>query len=88
MGFDVNSRKMLKDGITALFSRQKIIEILTEKLLGINIQTNSKTLEEIFDNVSEKFYESSKNALSYALPLYITMFMLCGNGNAGREIKT
>ena len=57
LGYDRNSKKMLSDGITALYSRVKIIEIFKNDLikLGINISTNELT--NIFDLISETFYK-------------------------------
>lgn len=57
LGYDIQSKKMLADGITALYSRSKIIEIFKSNLEAINIKTDEKELAEIFDYVSEKFYE-------------------------------
>ena len=57
LGYDVQSKKMLADGITALYSRSKIIEFFKSNLEAINIKTDEKELAEIFDYVSEKFYE-------------------------------
>lgn len=56
LGYDVESVKMLSDGITALYSRVKIIEIFKNDLLKYGIKTDNKTLTEIFDNVSTEFY--------------------------------
>lgn len=66
LGYDISSQKMLKDGITALYSRSKIIEIFKENLLDINIKTTTKELEEIFDYVSTIFY---KDMVSYTKPI-------------------
>ena len=57
LGYDVKSEKMLADGITALYSRTKIIEIFKSDLEKINIKTNEKELTEIFDFVSTNFYK-------------------------------
>ncbi len=66
LGYDRKTGKMLKDGITALYSRPKIIEIFTEDLnkLGANVIENQ--VEEIFDRVSKKFY---KNLPEYTKPI-------------------
>ena len=66
LGYNPDNQKMLKDGITALYSRSKIIEIFKENLLDLNIQTSTKELEEIFDYVSTIFYE---NMFSYTKPI-------------------
>ena len=57
LGYDLNSGKMLKDGITALYSRSKIIEIFKNNLKEINIETTEDELAKIFDYVSEIFYQ-------------------------------
>ena len=48
LGYDVQSKKMLADGITALYSRSKIIEIFKSNLEAINIKTDEKELAKIF----------------------------------------
>ena len=58
LGYDNLSRKMLPDGITALYSRSKIIEILNKELMKLNINTTENDLAKIFDDVSEQFYEN------------------------------
>lgn len=57
LGYSVNTEKMLSDGITALYSRVKIIEIFSEKLKEIGIFITPENLEQIFDEVSEEFYK-------------------------------
>ncbi|MBQ2870177.1 HAD family hydrolase [bacterium] len=66
LGYDVDSKKMLKDGITALYSRSKIIEIFKNDLKKHNIKTSTEELEVIFDNVSKKFYS---NMFDYIKPI-------------------
>ena len=66
LGYDLISNKMLADGITALYSRSKIIEIFQQNLLQENIKTSTEELEEIFDYISEKFY---KNMFEYTMPI-------------------
>ena len=66
LGYNPDNQKMLKDGITALYSRSKIIEIFKENLLDLNIKTSTKELEEIFDCVSTIFY---KNMFNYTKPI-------------------
>ena len=56
LGYDVLNKKMLKDGITALYSRNKIIEIFVKDLLKYNIRTSDIEIAKIFDLVSERFY--------------------------------
>jgi HAD superfamily hydrolase (TIGR01549 family) len=48
---------MLSDGITALYSRVKIIEIFRNNLEEFGINITEEELTEIFDIVSEEFYK-------------------------------
>lgn len=57
LGYDVLNKKMLSDGITALYSRVKIIEIFKENLKEIGAKSTIQELTEIFDFVSENFYK-------------------------------
>lgn len=57
LGYDTTSGKMLSDGITALYSRSKIIEIFANDLKNFGACVSEKELEEIFDFVSSKFYK-------------------------------
>ena len=66
LGYDIKSKKMLSDGITALYSRIKIIEILRDKLDELGVNTSIRELENIFDRVSEVFY---KNIEKYTKPI-------------------
>jgi len=66
LGYDTSSGKMLPDGITAMYSRSKIIEIFKENLLEFGIRTTEKELEKIFDDVSNNFY---KNIHEYTKPI-------------------
>lgn len=66
LGYDLKNAKMLSDGITALYSRVKIIEIFQKKLEEINVFISKKELEEIFDHVSVEFY---KNIEKYIKPI-------------------
>lgn len=66
LGWDIKTQKMLKDGITALYSRCKIIEIFKKDLLSFNVQTNDDELAQIFDYVSLIFY---KNMVEYTKPI-------------------
>lgn len=56
LGYDTNSGKMLKDGITALYSRPKIIDIFCENLKECGINTTHEEIERIFDDVNKIFY--------------------------------
>lgn len=57
LGYDCSLKKMLADGITALYSRKKIIEIFQKKLGELGIKTSICELTEIFDFVSIEFYK-------------------------------
>ena len=57
LGYDVNSKKMLSDGITALYSRSKIIEIFKGDLVEYGVSITEVELAKIFDYVSEIFYQ-------------------------------
>ena len=56
LGYDVENGKMLPDGITALYSRSKIIEIFKDDLMRSGVQITAQELENIFDYVSDVFY--------------------------------
>lgn len=66
LGYDINSKKMLEDGITALYSRSKIIEIFRNNLKNLNVETSEEKLAGLFDEVSEIFY---KNIETYTKPI-------------------
>lgn len=66
LGYDIKTKKMLSDGITALYSRIKIIEILRDKLEELGVNTSIQELENIFDRVSEVFY---KDIEKYTKPI-------------------
>ena len=66
LGYDLETEKMLKDGITALYSRSKIIEIFQQDLLKLKVETTQEELAIIFDYVSEQFY---KEMVNYTKPI-------------------
>ena len=66
LGYDINLKRMLCDGITALYSRSKIIEIFCENLKDLNIFVKTSEMEKLFDEVAEEFY---KNILDYTKPI-------------------
>ena len=66
LGYDRKTGKMLKDGITALYSRPKIIEIYTKDLNNLGANATENQVEEIFDRVSKEFY---KNLSEYTKPI-------------------
>ena len=57
LGYNPKTGKMLSDGITAMYSRSKIIDIFKNDLKKYNIYTTDIELEEIFDYVSDIFYQ-------------------------------
>ncbi len=57
LGYDINSGKMLSDGITALYSRAIIIQIFCKDLKDFRVDISEKELEEIFDYVNTIFYK-------------------------------
>lgn len=57
LGYDTKTEKMFSDGITALYSRSKIIEIFANDLKKFNVYVSEKELEKIFDFVSSNFYQ-------------------------------
>lgn len=61
LGYDVKNKKMLSDGITALYSRSKIIELFLKDLKNYNLDLTKEDLEQIFDSVSNEFYINLTN---------------------------
>ena len=57
LGYNVNTQRMDPDGITALYSRAKIIEIFRGKLEELGVKTSEEKIAEIFDRVSLEFYK-------------------------------
>ena len=66
LGYDLQTKRMLSDGITALYSRSKIIEIFKDNLVQYGIKTSNDIIAKIFDDVSEIFY---KNIIEYTHPI-------------------
>ena len=66
LGYDIKTSKMLSNGITAMYSRSKIIEIFKSDLEKYGIKTSEKELEKIFDKVSTEFYQ---NMHQYTKPI-------------------
>ena len=66
LGYDINAKKMLSDGITALYSRSKIIEIFKGELVNFGVNISEQNLADIFDKVSEIFY---KDMFKYTKPI-------------------
>ncbi len=67
LGYNTKTKKMLKNGITALYSRPQIIKLLNITLNSkLNINSTEQELEKIFDKVSLDFY---KNIREYTKPI-------------------
>lgn len=66
LGYDLDTEKMLSNGITALYSRQKILAIFKNDLRQFDIYITETELEEVFDKVSNDFYE---NMQEYTKPI-------------------
>ena len=66
LGYDIKTSKMLSDGITAMYSRSKIIEIFKSDLEKYGVEISEQELENIFDKVSIEFY---KNMHQYTKPI-------------------
>ena len=66
LGYNTTSCKMLADGITALYSRVKIIEIFKSNLLELGVKTTDSDIADIFDFVSSEFY---KDMVKYTKPI-------------------
>ncbi len=72
LGFNIETKKMYNDGITALFSRAKIIELFCEELKKYDVETNSDELENIFNKVSDNFnknFEKQVKPINEAIEL-------------------
>ena len=57
LGYDINSKKMYPDGITALYSRIKIIEIFRNKLEELGINATETEITDLFNIVANEFYK-------------------------------
>ncbi len=66
LGYNTQTGEMLSNGITAMYSRQKIIAIFKNDLRDFGVYTTELELEEIFDDVSNIFY---KNMKDYTKPI-------------------
>ena len=66
LGYDRITKKMLSNGITAMYSRSTIIKIFREELEKFNVSTSEEKLAEIFDYVSTVFY---KDMTKYIKPI-------------------
>lgn len=78
LGYNYESKKMISNGITAMYSRSEIIKILKEKLeQSYNIQISTNKIASIFDMISEHFYknmfeytETIESAINFIKKLY------------------
>ena len=66
LGYDINSKKMNPNGITAMYSRVKIIELLNNYLNKLNVESSIELIEKIFDDVTERF---NKDLYKYIKPI-------------------
>ncbi len=66
LGYNIHTGKMLPDGITALYSRVKIIEIFKNNLQEVGATTTDDEIAKIFDYVSANFYA---NINEYTKPI-------------------
>ena len=66
LGYDINKEQMKPDGITALYSRSKIIEIFKKDLEKYNVNITEEELAKLFDEVSDIFYQ---NMTKYTKPI-------------------
>lgn len=66
LGYDFRTKKMIPDGITAMYSRSRIIELFIEELKKYNLKLSISTLENIFDDVTNEF---NKNLIKYVKPI-------------------
>lgn len=66
LGYNTLTGKMLENGITALYSRVKIIEIFTKNLEKYGIIATENEIEKKFDEVSNVFY---KDMQKYTKPI-------------------
>ena len=66
LGYNICTKKMDSNGITALYSRVKIIEIFRKNLEELGIITTEEKIAKIFDEVSLEFY---KNINEYTKPI-------------------
>ena len=57
LGYNIQTGKMIPNGITAMYSRQKIIAIFKNDLRDYNVYITELELEELFDKVSTNFYQ-------------------------------
>ena len=78
LGYDTKTERMIPDGITALYSRVKIIQIFRDNLAEFGVKTTEDGLAQIFDCVSEEFY---KDMVKYTKPIPETIKLI-------RELKT
>ena len=59
MGFDLKTQKLMEKGPIALLSRDEVLEILHEGLLGMGIDSGKTTNNQIFNDVHEEFKDEA-----------------------------
>lgn len=57
LGYNIKTKKMQSDGITALYSRSTIIEIFNKNLISLGINSTENEIENLFNTVSKNFYK-------------------------------
>jgi len=70
LGYDIKTNKMIPTGITALYSRPKIISLFTQYLNENDISANEIEIETIFDRVNDCFYQEMEK---YTKPIDSTI---------------
>lgn len=66
LGYNIKTKKMLSNGITALYSRVKIIEIFNKDLKELGVNSTEEKITEIFDNITENI---NKNLPEHIKPI-------------------
>lgn len=61
LGYDFVEKKMIPEGITALYSRAKIIKIFNNNLKTLGVYTDEINIEKLFDLVSVEFNKNIGN---------------------------
>lgn len=83
LGYNPNDGKMLSDGITAMYSRSKIIDIFRQDLKSFDVYVSDIELEQIFDEVSEIFYQDMQK---YTKPIESSILFIKNLRKAGMKI--
>ncbi|MBE7704354.1 MAG: HAD family hydrolase [Cyanobacteria bacterium SIG29] len=83
LGYNPNNCKMLSDGITAMYSRSKIIDIFRQDLKSFDVYISDIELEQIFDEVSEIFYQDMQK---YTKPIESAILFIKNLRKTGMKI--